>query len=97
MARETGLPPQSVARTTHRPAVKTLAPKTVTPKTPRAEATNPEGKELGRDDLMTVARALDPISAETFGMQLARAVGEFRGGSVPNDDETIIVLQRVPE
>ena len=62
-----------------------------------SEATNPEGNELGRDDLMTVARALDPISAETFGMQLAQAVGEFRGGSVPNDDETIIVLQRVPE
>jgi len=60
-----------------------------------SEATNPAGKELGRDDLMTLARALDPISAETFGMQLVEAVSQFRGGSVPEDDETIIVLERL--
>jgi phosphoserine phosphatase RsbU/P len=59
-----------------------------------SEATNPAGKELGRDDLITMARALDPSSAETFGLQLAEAVSDFRGGSVPQDDETIIVLQR---
>ena len=45
-----------------------------------SEATNPAGEELGRDDLMTLARALDPSSAETFGMQLVEAVSEFRGG-----------------
>jgi sigma-B regulation protein RsbU (phosphoserine phosphatase) len=62
-----------------------------------SEASNPAGKELGRDDLLTLARALNPISAKTFGVQLVEAVGEFRGGSVPEDDETIIVLQRLPD
>jgi phosphoserine phosphatase RsbU/P len=60
-----------------------------------SEATSLAEKELGRDELMTVARSLDPGSAETFGLQLAEAVADFRGGSIPQDDETIIVLQRV--
>jgi phosphoserine phosphatase RsbU/P len=58
-----------------------------------SEAANREGKELGRDGLMTLARALDPVSAERFGVQLVEAVTEFRGGQAPEDDETIIVLQ----
>ena len=62
-----------------------------------SEATTPAGRELGRDDLMTLARALDPISAETFGMQLVEAVSQFRGGSVPEDDQSIIVLERLPD
>ena len=62
-----------------------------------SEATNPAGNELGRDDLLTLARTLNTNSPETFGVQLAEAVGEFRGGSVPEDDETIIVLQRLPD
>ena len=62
-----------------------------------SEATNLAGKELGRDDLLTLARTLNPISAEAFGAQLVEAVGEFRGGSVPDDDETVIVLQRLPD
>jgi sigma-B regulation protein RsbU (phosphoserine phosphatase) len=62
-----------------------------------SEATNPAGTEMGRDNLMAVARALDPSSAETFGVQLAEAVREFRGERVPDDDETMIVLQAFPE
>jgi sigma-B regulation protein RsbU (phosphoserine phosphatase) len=62
-----------------------------------SEATNPAGTELGRDDLMSMARALDPSSAETFGVQLAEAVREFRGERAPDDDETMIVLQAFPE
>ena len=62
-----------------------------------SEATNPAGKELGRDDLMALARALDPGSAESFGVQLVGALTEFRGGQVPEDDETIIVLQTLPD
>ena len=62
-----------------------------------SEATNPAGNELGRDDLLTLARALSPTSAETFGVQLVEAVGAFRGGRVPEDDETVIVLQRVSD
>ena len=61
-----------------------------------SEATNHDDKELGRDGLMTVAQALDTTSAERFGTQLVDAVREFRGGRVPDDDETIIVLQRLP-
>jgi hypothetical protein len=30
-------------------------------------------------------------------VQLVEAVGAFRGGRVPEDDETIIVLQRLPD
>jgi sigma-B regulation protein RsbU (phosphoserine phosphatase) len=62
-----------------------------------SEATNPAGTELGRDDLMTLARTLDPRSAETLGTQLLDAVTAFRGGQTPEDDETIIVLQRVSD
>ena len=60
-----------------------------------SEATNPAGRELGRDDLLTLARAIDPSSADAFGMQLVQAVSEFRAGRVPEDDVTLIVLQRL--
>ena len=62
-----------------------------------SEATNPAGRELGRDDLMTVARALNSSSAETFGVQLVDAIDAFRESGLPEDDETIIVLQAFPE
>ena len=62
-----------------------------------SEATNPAGRELGRDDLMTVARALNSSSAETFGVQLVDAIDAFRESGVAEDDETIIVLQPFPE
>ena len=62
-----------------------------------SEATNLGGKELGRDGLISLAEALDPQSAETFGLQLVDAVSQFRGGRVPEDDETMIVLQAFPE
>jgi phosphoserine phosphatase RsbU/P len=61
-----------------------------------SEATTPAGKELGRDDLMALARAQDPTSAERFGVQLVEALTEFREGQAPEDDETIIVLQTLP-
>ena len=59
-----------------------------------SEATNPAGRELGRDDLMALSRTLDTRSAETFGSQLVEAVSAFRAGKVLEDDETVIVLQR---
>ena len=62
-----------------------------------SEATNPAGTELGRDDLMTLAKALDPTAVETFGVQLVEAVSQFRGGRPPDDDETVIVLQKLLE
>ena len=60
-----------------------------------SEAINQDGEELGRDGLMALARRLDSTSAEAFGTQLAEAVREFRGATVPQDDETIIVMERV--
>ena len=62
-----------------------------------SEATNPDDKELGRDGLMRMAQALETTSAERFGTELVDAVREFRGGRVPDDDDTIIVLQRLPD
>jgi len=60
-----------------------------------SEATNGDGQELGRDRLMTLARALRSAAAETFGLQLVDAINQFRGDRTPDDDETIIVLQCV--
>ena len=60
-----------------------------------SEATNQDGEELGRDGLMALSRELDSRSPDAFGPQLVKAVDEFRGGTVPQDDETIIVMQRV--
>jgi hypothetical protein len=39
---------------------------------------------------LTLARGLSPISAETFGVQLVEAVGEFRGGRVPEVPERLL-------
>ena len=61
-----------------------------------SEATNPVGEELGRDGLMTLARSSDPTSGEAFGLQLLAALRSFRAGRAADDDETIIVLQRLP-
>jgi phosphoserine phosphatase RsbU/P len=60
------------------------------------EATNPSGDELGPDGLMNLVRQLDCGSAESLGVQLASALHRFRGGAKAADDETIIVLERVP-
>jgi phosphoserine phosphatase RsbU/P len=62
-----------------------------------SEATNPAGTEFGRDNLMTVAGALNPSSAETVGLQLVEAVSVFRRERAPEDDETLIVLQAFPD
>ena len=44
---------------------------------------------------MEIARGLDASDAERFGTELAQAVRVFRGGVTPEDDETIIVLERL--
>jgi sigma-B regulation protein RsbU (phosphoserine phosphatase) len=59
-----------------------------------SESRDPSGEELGRDRLMEMARGLDSSTAERFGTELAQAVRAFRGGVPPEDDETIIVLER---
>lgn len=59
-----------------------------------SETTNPDGDELGRDRLMSIAQSLDARSAEAFGTELTSALRDFRGGAEPLDDHTIIVLKR---
>ena len=60
-----------------------------------SEATDPAGNELGRENLLALMAALDTTSAEAFGLQFIERIREFRNGTAPEDDETIIVLQRV--
>lgn len=62
-----------------------------------SEATNRDGTELGREGLLSTVCSLDCTSAAWFGMQLVDALHAFRGGRVPGDDETIIVLRRLPD
>ena len=59
-----------------------------------SEATDPGGRELGLHGLMKMATALDCSSADIFGTQLTSALRDFRGGEVPQDDTTIIVIRR---
>jgi sigma-B regulation protein RsbU (phosphoserine phosphatase) len=61
-----------------------------------SEARNPAGDELSRDGLMDLVRGLDPSSAEAFGLELRTELRGYRAGGESADDETIIVLQRVP-
>ena len=61
-----------------------------------SEARSPADGELGRQALIDLLRALDPSSADAVGRQLTRALRAFRGGRPADDDETIIVLQKVP-
>ena len=60
------------------------------------ESTNPAGDELGSDGLMKLVSQLDCASAEALGVQLTSALRMFRGEEEATDDETIIVLERVP-
>jgi sigma-B regulation protein RsbU (phosphoserine phosphatase) len=61
-----------------------------------SEAANPAGDELGRDGLMNIAHGLDTTSADAVGNGLITALRAFRAGVEPADDETLIVLERLP-
>jgi phosphoserine phosphatase RsbU/P len=59
-----------------------------------SEATNSSGAELGRDGLRELLRAVDVRSPEALGTELVSALQDFRGDAAPQDDQTIIVMQR---
>jgi sigma-B regulation protein RsbU (phosphoserine phosphatase) len=59
-----------------------------------SEALNDDGRELGRKGLLAMAQQADTRNAQVCGSGLAAALRAFRGGSIAEDDETIIVLQR---
>ena len=61
-----------------------------------SEAANREGEELRRDGLMTLARTLDPCRRKGSAFSSLRPLLLF-AEEVPEDDETIIVLQRLPD
>ena len=60
-----------------------------------AEATDPDGNELGYDGLKALAAGIKMDSPEAFGARLLDAVGGFCGKSEFDDDRTLMVLQRV--
>lgn len=60
-----------------------------------SEATNPAGDDLTRDGLLAMVRQLDTSSLDAFGNRLVEGLNEFRAGAAPQDDETVVVLQRV--
>jgi len=59
-----------------------------------SEATNPAGAELGRDGLLDMVRTIEVRSPEPLGTRLVSALRTFRGDQAPQDDQTIIVIQR---
>jgi phosphoserine phosphatase RsbU/P len=61
------------------------------------ESTSPAGYELGPDGLMKLVRQLDCGSAKSLGVQLTSALRRFRGDAEAEDDETIIVLEVLPD
>jgi sigma-B regulation protein RsbU (phosphoserine phosphatase) len=60
-----------------------------------AEATDPDGNELGYEGLKALAEAIPICSPHQFGTQLLAAVSEFCGRPDYDDDRTLMVLKRV--
>lgn len=60
------------------------------------ECRNPLGVPLGIDGLLELAQTLPPGAPTVFGPALMAAVDRFRGTAPSMDDETVIVLQRLP-
>ena len=58
-----------------------------------SEALDPDGTELGRDGLMSLAQGCGVQSAATLGTALAQSLASFRGGGAAGDDQTVIVLR----
>jgi serine phosphatase RsbU (regulator of sigma subunit) len=59
------------------------------------EALNPDGKLLGENGLLDRVRDLSPTTdePEVLGQAVREAVGTYRDGHQPDDDETLLVLQ----
>jgi sigma-B regulation protein RsbU (phosphoserine phosphatase) len=59
-----------------------------------SEAINSAGTELGREGLLELVRVIEVRSPEPLGTRLVSALQTFREGEAPQDDQTIIVIQR---
>jgi phosphoserine phosphatase RsbU/P len=60
------------------------------------EARDAEGREIGGERLVELARAERGADARTIARRLARAIEEFSAGAPIDDDRTLMVLQRAP-
>ena len=56
------------------------------------EAKSPEGRLLGESGLLDLAQQLSVSQPQEIALTLLEAVERWRGGAVPDDDQTLIVL-----
>jgi phosphoserine phosphatase RsbU/P len=59
-----------------------------------SESHDESGAQLGLERLLSIARSLPTESAVAAGKELLAAVARFRGTAPPEDDETVVALQR---
>ena len=60
-----------------------------------AEATDPQGNELGYDGMKALAARIPIQSPHVFGMEFLEAIHGFCGKSEFDDDRTLMVLRRI--
>lgn len=58
------------------------------------ESCDESGEQLGMDRLLSIARSLPVESAASAGQGLLAAIERFRGSAPPEDDETVVALER---
>jgi phosphoserine phosphatase RsbU/P len=59
-----------------------------------SESVDASGEQLGLDGLLSIARSLPVESAAAAGQELLSAVERFRESAPPDDDITVLALQR---
>jgi serine phosphatase RsbU (regulator of sigma subunit) len=59
-----------------------------------SESRDLSGEQMGLHGLLSIARGLPTGSPAAAGQRLRAAVSEFRGGTLPMDDETVVAIQR---
>src|SRR5262249_30437039 len=57
------------------------------------ESNSPSGEGLGEEGLLRLVRGLESLEPPRLGPALLERVAEWRGGSTPDDDETLLVLR----
>jgi sigma-B regulation protein RsbU (phosphoserine phosphatase) len=59
------------------------------------DSTDDSGAHLDQNGLLALARRVPPAPASQTGQRLIELLDAFRGAVPPNDDETVVVLERV--
>jgi sigma-B regulation protein RsbU (phosphoserine phosphatase) len=60
------------------------------------DSTDDSGAHLDQHGLLALVHHILPASASQTGRALIESLDAFRGVIPPNDDETVVVLERVP-